>query len=116
MKQTRQEPDPNLNSTTITSSATRGWVRSSHTKSSGGQGEGHRGEGPRGGGNLAKGHWGEGHWEESHLGDCRHLPIRRAVADPHVHPCVSGWLSISQGLALLGEIFAESHGPKTPVH
>jgi hypothetical protein len=75
-KQTRQEPNPNLNATTtIASSATPGLVPTclpSHPGTpqvEGHWGERHWGEGHWGEGHWGERHWGEGHWGEGHWGE-----------------------------------------------
>ena len=68
-----------------------------------------------------EGHWGEGCWgargqEEGHQGACRHLPIRRAAADPHTH---LRWFLLPQLVTELsppGEVDAASQAPHSPAH
>jgi hypothetical protein len=83
--------------------------------------EGHWREGELGDGYWGEGHWGQGHWGEGHQrvgheGDCHHLPIRSAAADPHQHPR-GFWLpQLLAKLAPPGEAFVASRAPNAPAH
>jgi hypothetical protein len=53
----------------------------------------------------------EGHRGEGHQGDCRHLPIQSAAADPHSHPRCFRLPQLLAELAALGEVYAASQAP-----
>ena len=59
---------------------------------------------------------GEGHWGEGLRGDCWHLPIQSAAANPHPHPRYFWLQQLPAELAPLGEVFAASQAPNAPAH